>query len=113
MRGKSMGTALRSWALSELPCHKAKALREGETPPCLRSPEEDRVIKEIACPACAKMKDSIEDIKTWAYQGGYDYVAWVVRQGPRCELVAFAREPDEVDLLAKYGDDLVAIVPIN
>jgi len=108
-----MGTALRSWALSELPCHKAKALPEGEIPPCLRSPEEDRVIKEIACPACAKMKDSIEGIKTWAYQGGYDYVAWVVRQGPRCELVAFAREPDEVDLLAEYGNDLVAIVPIS
>ena len=69
-------------------------------------------IKEITCPACAKMKDSIEDIKTRAYQDGYDYVAWVVRQGPRCELVAFAREPDEMELLAEYGDDLVAIVPI-
>lgn len=54
-----MGTALRSRALSELPCCKA-----------------------------------------------------VVRKSPRCELVAFAREPDEMELLAEYGDDLVAVVPI-
>lgn len=107
-----MGTALRSWALPKLPCHKAKALREGETPPCLRPSEDIHVIKEIACPACVKMKDSIEGIKTQAYQGGYDYIAWVVRKGPSCELVAFAREPDEMELLAEYSDDLVAIVPI-
>ena len=36
----------------------------------------------------------------------------VVRKSPSCELVAFAREPDEMELLAEYGDDPVAVVPI-
>lgn len=107
-----MGIASRRWSLSKLPCHRANALREDESPPCLVSANEGSVIKEIACPACAKMKDSIDRIKNQAYKGGYDYVAWVVQKGPRCELVAFAEEPGELDLLAKYGDKLIAIVPI-
>jgi hypothetical protein len=101
----------RKWALSQLPCMKSHALGESETPPCLKSTD-GHVIKEIACPACVAMKDAIEHIKSEAYRDGYGYVAWVVTKGPDCELVVFGREPDEADLLAKYGDDLVAVVPV-
>lgn len=101
----------RKWALSELPCMKSHALAEGEIPPCLKSTDE-HVIKGIACPACTKMKDAIDHIRSETYKHGYAYVAWVVTEGPHCELVAFGSEPDEADLIAKYGDDLIAVVPI-
>jgi hypothetical protein len=90
---------------------KSHALAEGAIPPCLKSTDE-HVVKEIACPACSTMKDAIESIKSEAYRDGYGYIAWVVTKGPHCELVVFGGEPDEVDLLAKYGDDLISVVPI-
>jgi hypothetical protein len=99
------------WALSELPCMKSHALAEGEIPPCLKSADE-HVIKEIACPACSTMKNAIDHIKSEAYKDGCEYVAWVVTKGPHCELLVFGREPDEDDLIVKYGDDLIAVVPV-
>lgn len=102
---------IRRFTLSEPSCMKSNALAEGEIPPCLKSTDE-HIIKEIECPACLKMKGEIDQIISDSYRAGYSYVAWVVTKGPRCELIAFAREPDEADLLAKYGDDLIAVVPI-
>jgi hypothetical protein len=100
------------WYLEELPCYRENALCNGESPPCLFPSEDGLLIKEFDCPAYVKMKDSIERIKTEAYQAGYGFVAFVVRKGPRCELVAFSRDPNEDDLRKQYGDDLIAIVPV-
>lgn len=101
----------RKWALSQLPCMKSHALNAGDVPPCLSSADA-HVVKEISCPACSAMHDEIERIKSEAYRDGYAYLAWIVTQGPHCELVAFGSEPDEVELLAKYGDALISVVPV-
>lgn len=107
-----MGLGSKTWLLEDLPCGREHALREGESPPCFFPPEDGRLIRKFGCPAYAKMKDSIEKVKAEAYKGNFGFVAFVVKKGPRCELVAFSHDPDEDDLWGEYGDDLVAIVPV-
>lgn len=94
----------------ELPCVEAGALPQGTTPECRKASSGEQLVKQIRCPMCDKLKVEMNSFKTQAYKAGYDYVAFVVRKGPRCELVTFAVEPDEEELRERYGTDLVSIV---
>lgn len=54
---------------------------------------------------CDKLKVEMDSFQTQAYKAGYDYIAWIVRKGPRCQLVTFASQPDEKELRQRYGKD--------
>jgi hypothetical protein len=95
-----------------LPCIKAGAVRADETPRCLKEANDGGVIKNLRCPMCDKLETELKSFQTQAYKGGYDYVAWVVTEGPNCELVTFATEPTEQELQDRYGKDLIAVVPL-
>ena len=105
------------WALAklfrkELPFVRAGALPKGATPECLKASNGRQLIKQLRCPMCDKLKVEMDSFQTQAYKAGYDYIAWIVRKGPRCQLVTFASQPDEKELRQRYGKDLVSIVPL-
>lgn len=95
-----------------LPCVRAKALSQGEVPSCLQVSDEKSFIKHKKCPMCEKLKTEMESFQAQAYKGGYDYIAWVVTDGPNCELVTFASEPSDQELHERFGKELVAVVPV-
>ena len=98
----------------ELPCIKFGALPEGTIPDCHKSELEQSLIKPLCCcPMCDKMSSEIDQIESSTYKAGYAYVAWVVRRGSKCELVAFQDEQDEETLRQRYGEDLIAVVPLR
>lgn len=105
--------AKKSLFRKELPCIEAGALSREATPECLKTSSGEQLIKQIRCSMCDKLKVEINSFRTQAYKAGYDYVALIIRKGPRCELVTFAVEPDEKELRERYGKDLLAVVPLS
>lgn len=104
--------SLKTLFRKELPCVREKVLPNGALPPCQRSSSGKDLIKRLRCPVCIKLKSEMDSIQRQAYRAGYDYMAWIVKKGPKCELVTFALEPNEQELRQRYGKDLISVVPL-
>ena len=93
----------------KLPCRKEQCIANDEVPPCIAG---NLDVSQFRCPTSVKLRESLNEIKGQGYRFGYTFVAWVVLKGPSCELICFQSEPDAEELKQRYGESLIAIVPV-
>ncbi len=93
----------------ELPCREGLGSANGEDPPCVSIKGD---FSNFRCPASVKLREPLEKVKGQSYRSGYSFAAWVVLKGPSCELVCFQSEPGAEELKQRYGERVIAVVPI-
>jgi hypothetical protein len=96
----------------ELPCQALRAIARHEVPPCVRAGGD---VSHLRCPASGKLGHELDEFTGRSYHFGYSFVAWLVLQepwGPSCEMTCFQSKPDAEELRQRYGDKLIALVPV-